>query len=421
MNRSAILALGIVASAAFLFGELGGAFDAPLDHPAIEYTRRAANDPVARLNRVLQEDKVQLKFDGAGGYLRSVLEALDVPVESQLVVFSKTSLQARLISPQNPRTIFFNDSVAVGWVRGEPFVEVAAEDPQRGVIFYTLDQRATDRPLFQRTNMCLQCHESYVTLGVPGTLIRSAFPANDGTPLRRLGDYVPDHRSPLDQRWGGWFVTGKLGTIGHMGNVLVNNPKEGEPAFEKLSPEAMRGVLESGAYLSPHSDVAAHLVFEHQMHMINLITRVGWETRFARYEQRSDFAVRVRDAANELVDYMLFIDEAPLGGKIEGTSGFQEMFAGRGPRDHLGRSLRQFDLERRLLRYPCSYMIYSEAFDALPAEAREAIYKRIWQVLSGQEKDARYSRFSAADREAVIEILRDTKNGLPDYFRTIPR
>jgi hypothetical protein len=417
MSRSVFITLGILAGSPFLFGELDGAFDAPLDHPAIEYEKRAGNDPVAKLNRKLQEGQVQLKFDGTSGYLRSVLDALDVPIESQLAVFSKTSLQARLINPRNPRTIFFNDSVAVGWVRGEPFVEVAAEDPQQGVIFYTLDQKAADRPQLQRSDSCLQCHESYVTLGVPGTLIRSAFPATDGTPLRHLGDYVPDHRSPLEQRWGGWFVTGKLGAVRHMGNVLVGNPKELEPKFAGLSPESLRGLFESGDYLSPYSDVVAHLVFEHQMHMINLLTRAGWETRWALYEHRSDLAVRVREAANELVDYLVFVDEAPLGGKIQGTSGFQEKFAERGPRDHMGRSLRQFDLDRRLMRYPCSFMIYSEAFDALPSEAKEAIYKRMWQILSGAATGEKYARLSLADRQAVVEILRATKKDLPDYFR----
>jgi hypothetical protein len=417
MSRSAVVAAGILASGALLLGELGGAFDAPLDHPAIQYAQRAANDPVAKLNRKLQEGQVQLKFEGASGYLRSVLDALDVPLESQLAVFSKTSLQARLIDPRNPRTIFFNDSVAVAWVRGEPFVEVAAEDPQQGVIFYTLDQKAAERPQLQRSDTCLQCHESYVTLGVPGALVRSAFPATDGTPLRQLGDYVPDHRTPLEQRWGGWFVTGKLGAARHMGNVLVSNPNDREPKFANLSPETLRSVFESRDYLSPYSDVVAHLVFEHQMHMINLLTRVSWETRFARYEHRRDFAVRMREAANELADYMLFVDEAPLGGKIQGTSGFQETFAERGPRDHMGRSLRQFDLDRRLMRYPCSFMIYSEAFDALPAEAKEAIYKRMWQILSGAVEGEKYARFSLADRQAVVEILRDTKKDLPDYFR----
>jgi hypothetical protein len=193
--------------------------------------------------------------------------------------------------------------------------------------------------------------------------------------------------------------------------------------------------LNSAAYLSPHSDIVALMVFNHQVQMINLLTRVGWETRFALYEEKAasfplaaspgthrELTTRLlRDGSKDLVDYLLFIDEVPLSGKIEGSSGFTEKFADRGPSDHRGRSLREFDLERRLMRYPCSYMIYSEAFDSLLAEAREAIYKRMWQILSGQERDQRYARLSLADRQAIVEILRDTKPGLPDYFQPVIR
>jgi hypothetical protein len=131
--------------------------------------------------------------------------------------------------------------------------------------------------------------------------------------------------------------------------------------------------------------------------------------------------VVMSDAAREIADYMLFVDEAPLAGPIKGTSGFAEVFAARGPADGKGRSLRQLALKRRLMRYPCSYMIYSEAFDALPAQARDAIYKRIWQILSGEEKAATYARLSSTDRQAVIEILRETKPGLPAYFQSLKR
>ncbi len=421
MTRAALVGAVLCASAAVLLGQLGGAFDAQLDHPAIGYATRPVADPVSKLNRKLQEGGAQLKFEGVAGYLRSVLDALDVPVESQLVVFSKTSLQARLISPRNPRSIFFNDSVAVGWVRGEPFVEVAAQDPRQGVIFYTLEQQPTDRPQFTRQEICLTCHESYSSMGVPGMLVRSVFPGDDGTPLRRWGDYFPDHRTLLDQRWGGWYVTGKLGSLRHMGNWTIANPDQAEarPAGAKL--ETLTGVFDTHGYLAPYSDAVAHLVFEHQMHMINLLTRVDWEIRFALYEHRRDWDVRLREAANELVDYLFFIDEPRLGEKIQGTSGFQEKFAGQGPHDRAGRSLRQLDLERRLMRYPLSYMIYSEAFDALPAEATEAVYKRMWQILSGTEKGEKYARLTPGDRQAIIEILQDTKHGLPNYFRVSER
>ncbi|MGA7791566.1 MAG: hypothetical protein WCA19_00920 [Candidatus Acidiferrales bacterium] len=422
----------LIVTVAAAFGDLEGLFDPGPEHPAIGYATRPAKDRVSELNRKIHEGKVQLKFDGEQGYLRSVLEALDVPIESQIVVFSKTSLEMNRINPRNPRTLFFNDSVAVGWVRGGGIVELAAEDPQQGVIFYTLEQKPADKPIFVRRDDCLNCHESYSSLGVPGMLVRSVFPAPDGTPMREFDDYIIDHRSPFGHRWGGWYVTGNLGSIRHMGNAMVTDPQKPEAMVtdQTLNLDSLKGKFDTDAYLSPYSDIVALMVFEHQTHMVNLFTRVGWEIRFAQYQERvakkkpekapgdrQNTTVRLLDeTARELVDYLLFVDEAPLADKIQGTSGFAEKFSARGPRDPKGRSLRQFDLERRLMRYPCSYMIYSEAFDGLPVEARDAIYKRMWQILSGEERDGKYALFSRADREAIVEILRETKKGLPKYF-----
>jgi hypothetical protein len=421
MHRTAMLAAGIVAGAVAVLAGLGGASLASPDHPAIEYATRPTNDAVAQLNRKIQDGQVQLKFEGVQGYLRSVLEALDIPIESQMVVFSKTSLEMHLISPRNPRTIFFNDRVAIGWVPREPFVEVIADDPRQGVIFYTLDQKPAQRPAFVRHDDCLVCHESYSTLGVPGMQIRSVFPAADGRQMRQFGDYTSDHRSPFEERWGGWYVTGKQIPMRHLGNAMVTGPDRPEPSNGIPPMGSIQVELDPVTYPSQHSDIVALMVFDHQVQMINLLTRVGWETRFALYDHHDLTDRLLSDDSRELVDYLLFIDEAPLVGKIQGSSGFSEKFMARGPRDHKGRSLRDFDLEHRLMRYPCSYMIYTAAFDGLPTEAKEAIYKRMWQVLSGEEKEQKYARLSLADRQAIVEILRDTKPDLPDYFQAVTR
>jgi hypothetical protein len=164
------------------------------------------------------------------------------------------------------------------------------------------------------------------------------------------------------------------------------------------------------------------MVFQHQVHATNLITRIGWETRIAAHAGRLDLtAGAVRDAVNELVDYLLFVDEEPLTATVRGTSGFAEMFSAQGPVDRRGRSLRQLDLEHRLLRYPCSYMVYTPAFAALPVDARQAVYARMWDILSGRDASARYARLAEADRSAIAEILRDTLPDLPDAFRTADR
>jgi hypothetical protein len=293
-------------------------------------------------------------------------------------------------------------------------VEIAAQDPEQGIIFYTLDQAPESKPLFHRSNECLGCHESLASAGVPGMLVRSVPVGPNGTALYQFGNYTTDHRSPLAERWGGYFVTGKTGGQRHLGN-LITRP----PAFDQdAQPPELSGIdqkIDIEGYLSPHSDITALLVFEHQMHAMNLLTRVGWEARYAAYEKKPLEGV-LAGATRELVDYLLFVDEAPLKGKIEGSSRFTAMFSARGPVDSKGRGLRQLDLERRLMRYPCSHMIYTQAFDAMPAAALDATYRRLWEVLSGQERGAKYARLSLADRRAVVEILRDTKKSLPGYF-----
>ncbi|HXQ97164.1 MAG TPA: hypothetical protein VN774_01880 [Candidatus Limnocylindrales bacterium] len=433
--RNKILVCGMLilaASAASTFADLQGLFLPGLDHPAIQYHTRPTNDPVAQLNLDIQSGKTRLKFDGAQGYLRSVLEALRVPVVSQMVTFSKNSVQSYRISPKNPRTLFFNDAVTVGWVRGG-FIELAAEDPSQGVIFYTLSQQPADKPQFKRDDKCLTCHESLNSVGVPGMLVRSMMTAPDGNPLPWLGNNVTDHRTPMAQRWGGWYVTGNSGSVRHLGNAMVADTANPESAVtaQTLNLESLKGKFDTDAYLSPYSDIVALMVFEHQMHMTNLLTRIGWEARFASYEAQSgnrkdgqtatiptDLNSPLSEDAKEIVDYMLFVDEVPLGGRIRGTSGFTEKFSSEGPFDGKGRSLRQFDLQHRMMRYPCSYMIYSDAFDALPLETRDAIYERMWQILSGKEKDKRYTRLNRADRQAIVGILRETKKSLPAYFQS---
>ncbi len=422
---ASLILLAAGSAAAFYEGS-DGVFEGLPEDPAIGYPG-PTQDPVANLNLKLEAGSVELKYDESTGYLRSVLDALHVPIQSQIVAMSKTSVQQYIITPQNPRTLYFNDSVIVGYVRGG-FIEVAAQDPRQGMIFYTLGRNGRrgsftrmDKPTFLRENSCLTCHVSYSSLGVAGTLLRSVFPAPDGTALYQAGRYDTDHRSPFDERYGGWYVTGESGPARHMGNAFFTNPDTAEPPAKGALLASLASRIDTSLYLSPYSDIVALLVFDHQMHMMNLLTRVGWEARAAKLEQPASLPSRLKKTAEEFVDYLLFVDEAPLGGKVKGNSGFAEMFTAQGPRDKQGRSLRQFSLDHRIMRYPCSYMIYTEAFDTLPSEAKDAIYQRLWSVLSGQVSGGKYDALSRADRKAVLEILRDTKKGLPAYFGTAVR
>jgi len=386
------------------------------DHPAISYSTGATSDAVSALNNKLQNGSATLKHDESTGYLRSVLDALGVPVESQMMVFSQTSFQASLIRMHNPRAVFFTDTVAVGYIRGAKVIEVAAQDPTQGVVFYELAQDAGSKPTFKRNNDCLACHLSWETLGVPGLMVQSVYPLKDENSY--ANGFTTVHGSPLDQRWGGWWVTGDPGGARHIGNVSVMyNDKGSKLANPTRSLPSLDGLFDLKGYLAPYSDVVALLVIDHQANMTNLITRTGWEARLAAASRSQSASTRVTEAARDLVDYMLFVDEAPLVGPVKSTSGFAESFVARGPRDGQGRSLRELDLRRRLFKYPCSYMIYTPAFDALPPAAKNAVYSRLWEVLSGKDASPRYKGLVAQDRQAIVSILRETKKDLPEYFR----
>jgi hypothetical protein len=380
------------------------------------------------VNRKLEEGAAQLTFEGRSGFLRSALEALQIPVDSQLLVFSRLSLQGRRVGEQNPRALFFNDRVALGWVRGGDVLEVAAHDQSNGVVFYTLDQRAdaaAGPPQFKRAFECLGCHSAGNTLGVPGLLM---FSTTRPEPAAYSG--VPRHvdqGDPLTRRFGGWFVTGSAGSAQHLGNDVA--ALDGRPSRALASVE---GLFDADGYRALSSDIVAHLVLTHQAGMTNLLTRAGWEARAADPSLHPPFApapgeeariaIMMAGVAREVVDYLLFIDEAPLTDRIRGGSGFAERFSATGPRDRKGRSLYELDLNRRLMKYPCSYLIYSPAFDALPAVAKEPIYRRMWDVLSGEEQDPRYrSALSLADRQSIVDILRDTKKDLPPYLQNVTR
>ncbi len=382
-----------------------------LEHPAIEYYARPTSDAVAELAGRVADGTAQLPFEEGSGYLRPVLDALHVPVESQMLVISKTGVQGLHTGPGNPRAIYFTDTVTVGFIRGAPLLEFAVHDPRQGVVFYTVDQKPQARPVFERPRACLRCHMVYSTLHVPGMLARSTFTAIDGLPLGQFGTYDEDDRTPFRRRWGGWYVTGTHGAMRHMGNALVADRGEPDLAISDrtLNRTSLDGAFDPRSYPAAQSDITALMVWEHQSHMTNLITRAGWEARIAAHEGRLDEAGgALRDVVRELVDYLLFADEEPLTAPVKGTTRFAEVFAAQGPHDSRGRSLRQLDLERRLLRYPCSYMIYSAAFRALPEPARRAIYIRMREILSGADTAEKYARFTETERRAVVDILRET-------------
>jgi hypothetical protein len=406
----------------------------PFEREPINYLTAPVHDPVAQLQARLAAGKATLRHDDRQGYLRSVLERLGVPISSQVLVFSKTSFQRSRIAPESPRALYFNDDVYVGFVQGGEVLEFSAVDPDLGATFYLLEQAQTPAPTFLRqTHDCLQCHASGKTLDVPGHMVRSVYPEETGQPAFNAGTFSTSHESPMSERWGGWYVTGTHGKQTHMGNVLVTD----RAAPEKLDFKAGANItdlatrFDTSAYLAPASDIVALMVLEHQVKLHNLITLANYQTRIALHYSRAinkalgepedqiseTTARRFQGPAEDLIKYMLFVDEAELSEPIRGTTGFAKDFAARGPRDRQGRSLRDLNLKTRLLEYPCSYLIYSRAFDALPRPVKEHVYRRLWEVLTEKDQSPAFARRTSAERKAILQILRETKQGLPDYWK----
>ena len=257
----------------------------------------------------------------------------------------------------------------------------------QGAIFYILDEHRSDHPRFERAALdCVQCHVAASTRGVPGVMLRSIFTRPSGAQAGGTPAYITGQESAFKDRWGGWYVTGYHGA--HMGKDAAQ--------------------LDASPYLASSSDVVAHLVLAHQTQMHNLITETNYQARITgKFEK----------PAEQLVRYLLFANEGPIEGSIDAGSAFVKDFAARGARDAQGRSLREFDLRKRIFKYPCSYLIYSEAFDAIPEPAKSFVYRRLFEVLTGQEQGPEYARLSPADRRAILEILAATKPGLPEEWR----
>jgi hypothetical protein len=388
------------------------------DEQPINYRRASESNPVARLEEKLRAGEVRLQADDRGSYLASVLQLLDVPQSSQTLVFSKTSLQQGRISPETPRAVYFNDECYVAWVQ-DGLIEIAVMDDRLGAVFYSIRDGARNASLNRDRGGCVACHSTNRTQKVPGFLVRSVYTGADGHP-RDFGT-TSDHRSPFSSRWGGWYVTGTHGQMRHLGNELATDPDD----EEKIDAEKGANVLSLAdrfvgtRYLTPHSDLVALMVMEHQSQMHNFITLAHYETVLALDAKSKstepppaiddEARQRIEKAGDALVEYMLFCNEDQLTSPIAGTSTFVEDFTARGPVDSKGRSLRQFDLQTRMFRYPCSYLIHSPAFDALPQPVADYVRTRVLRVLKGEDQSPAFAHLTGDMRREILEILTETK------------
>lgn len=402
-----------------------------MDYPTIGYGNPPRHNPIVRLQERLARGEIRLEFKPPRGYLDSLLAALAIDPSSQVLVFSKTSLQIDRISAATPRAIYFNDDSYVAWVRGSELLELSVMDDELGAVFYTLSNSEAAAPTLERqTSRCLTCHDTYSMTGggVPRFLISSTPVDTNGVALEDQISHETDDQTPLAERWGGWYVTGVPDREAHLGNLQIP-PGQGLALRRAHRPGTLASIgrlFDAAPYLTDKSDIVALLVLEHQVEVKNLITRLNFKARsflardaasgtpepvtFATASPRTQASIRTM--VEQVVRVMLFQNAAAYRGKLAGNSGFDRWFDAQGPRDPTGRSLRDFDLHKRLFRYPLSYVIYSEAFDALPPYVKGSIYARLREILTGQDHDAEFSYLSEADRVAVLEILTATK---PDF------
>jgi hypothetical protein len=354
---------------------------------------------------------VKLDYEKDHGFLISVLKQLKVPVSSQVLVFSKTSLQSERISPKTPRAIYFNDDVYVAWVQGAALMEIMSIDPERGSAFYVLNQQILDHPDFERStgHECSVCHyvQEAAPKFVPRLMFSSIIPDANGNVEGALPIETSD-QSLMKERWGGWYVTGTHGNQMHAGNTMLNRPAS---VFAELPAAAflrssnvvdLSTRFDTKPYLSPHSDIVALMVLAHQVTVQNLIALAN-----------SKATLSPKETGEPLVKGLLFAGAPALTAPVKGTSNFATEFSSQGPRDARGRSLRDFDLQTRLFRYPLSYLIYSKSFDAMNPTMKNYVYRRLREILSGEDKSPDFAYLSAADRTAILEILRATKQDFP--------
>jgi hypothetical protein len=394
------------------------------EQPPISYSDATPHDALARLRDRIAAGEIAFKGSDQVT-LKAVLDALQVPVESQVLVFSKTSFQRSRIRPEQPRALYFSESVYVGWVPGG-LIEVAAVDPELGPIFYSFDLVARGaKPKIERDSDCLRCHGGAFVREIPGVLARSVFPDTTGEPLLRHGTVVVDDETPFAERWGGWYVTGYHGTENHRGNVLGSERADQLvfPLSDKR-PDELKEFFDTSRYLAPTSDVVALLVLEHQMTVQNALTRANLSARkMIAYQHglQKAFNEPITDepaydsvksvfgsAVEDVVDRLLFRRAAALPEGVRGGEAFRAAFARNAPRSRAGYSLKDLKLQDQIFAQRCSYLIYSEAFRALPDPLRLRIFDRLGAALRSQDPKDRYAYLGAEEKQRIYDILVET-------------
>ena len=392
------------------------------------YFSKDAKDPVTLLMKRVQRGEVLIKEPNGKPLVERLLRELGLNKDTQVLVFSRTSLQRREVSYSNPRALYFNESVYLGWMPNGR-IEIASFDPELGPIFYF--QRELDdasSPLLARTRSCLGCHAGDATNFLPGSLGRSVYPDKSGRSLRSIDDYRRSgHHIPLHDRYGGWFVSGNHGAMRHMGNAIAS--REGgkitidREQFANL--EKLDRFFSTEAYPAPGSDIAALLVFDHQVTMHHRLVEAAYRARQSLFDSKLDpketdvsklskgrSTDEFLEGRDKVVDYLLFRDETPIP-KVSCDPAFRRAFSANRIADSRKRSLKDLRLDGRIFENRCSYMIYSPTFDQFPPMLKGAIYARIHEILTSPKPVEGFDYLGKDEKRRILEILDETKEDLP--------
>jgi hypothetical protein len=389
------------------------AFDA-IDEPPHNYFERRPTDKFTQMRDAFESGEIPLDRSSEKAYVISLLKALDIPVSSQMLVFSTTSLQLSLISPSNPRALYFNDEVYLGYVPGGR-IEIVSLDPKLGGIFYIFDIAINGVSLsIERSERCMNCHAGEDTGQVPGLVIKSVIPGPTGGSLTAYRLAQTGHGIPFDQRFGGWHVTGEHAITNHLGNFT------GELAAGSLTkipnPPGKRFRFEK--YPAATSDILPHLLHEHQAGFVNRVVEAAYRARTALHVGNGQLtpvqAAELDKQARIITRYLLFADEVSLpAGGVEGTAEYKEDFRRNRRATADGLSLKDFDLRTRLFKHRCSYMIYSPVFAGLPPEMKQRVYAMLGQALNLTAANPEFTYLPLPEKRAIRDILKATLTDLP--------
>ncbi len=375
-------------------------------NPLHEYDTRSVEDRFTRFMAAWdagQKPEIDLSDDLP--FLRSLLKELEIPVSSQMMVFTATSLQKGLISARNPRALYFNDDTYIGFVpRGR--IEVISIDPNLGGVFYIFDRlQPGRRPVVRRSGECMNCHAPRYMDNIPGLVVESVIPGITGGGERAFRRQQSGHAIPITDRFGGWHLTGTGDAMPHNWSNQLLLRKNGE-ASEVPNPPGERCDL--SRYPLPTSDLLAQLLHEHQIGFINRAMQASY-----RYRELAAAGTVNETSLSELAEplsrYLLFAEEAPLTPGMVGESPLAADFTSVGKRDSSGRSLRDLDVNTHMLRHRCSYMIYSPSFTGLPTPLRQRVLRDLSTALDGGTGGG---HLPADERTTIRKILTET---LPEF------